>query len=62
MVLSGDIPDGKWIRISTSLEVLSSIFLTFIFPLSFALRIESIKVEVLVLKGISFITRVFLSS
>ena len=53
MVLSGEIPLGKWTRISTSAAVLSSIFLILILPLSLAFKIESIKEEVVVLKGIS---------
>ena len=43
MVLFGDIPFGKLIVILTSSAVLSSIFLIFIFPLSFAFIIESIR-------------------
>ena len=39
-------------------EVLSSIFLTFIFPLSFAFSIESISEVVVVPKGISLIIKV----
>ena len=38
MVLSGEIFPGRWIRISTSLEVLSSIFLILILPLSLAFK------------------------
>ena len=49
IVLSGDIPDGKWTNISTLEDVLSSIFLILIFPLSLALIIESIKDVVVVL-------------
>ena len=48
MVLSGEIPEGRCTKISTSAAVLSSIFFTLIFPLSLAFRIESIKEEVLV--------------
>ena len=48
MVLSGDNPEGRCIKISTSAAVLSSIFLIFILPLSLALRIESIKEDVVV--------------
>ena len=48
MVLSGDIPAGRWTSISTDAAVLSSIFLIFILPLSFALRIFSIKPVVVV--------------
>ncbi len=62
IVLSGETPGGKWIRISTSAAVLSSIFLTFILPFSFALRILSISVLVLVVNGICVITSVLLSS
>ena len=36
IVLSGDIPAGRWTSISTDAAVLSSIFFTFILPLSFA--------------------------
>ena len=52
MVLSGDTPVGKCIKISTSLAVLSSIFLILILPLSFAFKIESISDDVVVEKGI----------
>ena len=62
MVLSGDNPEGKCTKISTSAAVLSSIFLTFIFPLSFAFKIESIRDDVVVANGISVITNVFLSN
>ena len=62
IVLSGDKPAGKCINISTSAAVLSSIFLTFIFPLSLAFKIESISEDVVVPNGISEITKVFLSS
>ena len=61
IVLSGDIPEGRCIKISTLEDVLSSIFLIFIFPLSFALIIESIKDVVVVLKGNSEIFKVDLS-
>ena len=43
MVLSGDTLDGRVMDISTFSAVLSSIFLIFILPLSFALIIEEIK-------------------
>ena len=62
MVLSGETPGGKWITISTSAAVLSSIFLILIFPFSLAFRILSIKVEVFVENGIWVITKVCLSS
>ena len=62
IVLSGDIPEGKYIRTSTLDDVLSSIFLIFIFPLSFALIIESIKDEVVVEYGNSEINKVDLST
>ena len=62
MVLSGEIPEGKCTNISTSAAVLSSIFFILIFPLSLAFKIESIKDDVLVPKGISDITKVFLSN
>ena len=62
MVLSGEIFGGKCTNISTLAAVLSSIFLIFIFPFSLALTILSIRVEVVVPKGISVITKVFLSS
>ena len=62
IVLSGDTPEGKWINISTSDDVLSSIFLTLIFPLSFAFKIDSIRDDDVVVKGICEITRVFLLS
>ena len=48
IVLSGEIPGGKWTNISTFSEVLSSIFLILILPLSLALRIEFIKETVVV--------------
>ena len=60
IVLSGDTPLGRWISISTSLAVLSSIFFILIFPVSLALTIESINDEVVVEYGISVITSVFL--
>ena len=47
--------------ISTFSAVLSSIFFIFIFPLSFAFIIESIKLFVVVEKGISVITNVLVS-
>ena len=50
----------RWISISTSLEVLSSIFFIFIFPVSLALTIESMSDEVVVEYGISVIASVFL--
>ena len=62
MVLSGDILAGRWIRISTSAAVLSSILLIFILPLSLAFKMESIREDVVVLNGISRMTKVFLSS
>ena len=62
MVLSGEMLGGRWIRISTSAAVLSSIRLILIFPLSLAFKIESISDEVVVLNGIWRITKVFLSS
>ena len=40
MVLSGEIPEGNEIDISTNSEVLSSTFLILIFPFSFAFKIE----------------------
>ena len=43
MVLSGEIPLGRYTRISTLAAVLSSMRLIFIFPLSLAFKIESIK-------------------
>ena len=46
IVLSDETPGAKCTRISTSLAVLSSTFLILIFPFSFARRIESIRVEV----------------
>ena len=49
------------IIISASAEVLSSIFLTFILPLSFAFKIESIKELVEVPNGISWIIKVLAS-
>ena len=42
-----EIPEGRCIKISTSEEVLSSIFLIFILPLSFAFRIDSINEKLL---------------
>src|SRR5690554_3301365 len=62
MVLSGDDPAGKWIIISTFCAVLSSIFRIFIFPLSTAFRIDSIRVEVFFPKGISEMIRVLAST
>ena len=59
--MSGDIPEGRLISISTLDEVLSSIFLIFILPLSFAFKIESINEDVVVVKGSSEIRRVDLS-
>ena len=52
IILSGETPGVKWIKISTSAAVLSSIFLTLIFPFSFAFKILSINVEVFVENGI----------
>ena len=52
IVLSGEIPGGRYINISTFSAVLSSIFLILIFPLSLAFSILSINDEVLVEKGI----------
>ena len=60
IVLSGEMPEGKWISISTSAAVLSSIFFILILPLSLALSMESIKDDVVVLNGISVMTKVFL--
>ena len=48
MVLSGETPGAKCTMISASDEVLSSIFLIFIFPLSLALMTDSIKEPVVV--------------
>ena len=62
MVLSGETPFGKWITISTFSAVLSSIFFTRSFPLSFAFKTLSIKEPVVVPKGISVITKVLSSS
>ena len=62
IVLSGEIPAGKWTRISTSAAVLSSIFLILILLFSLALRMESISEEVVVPNGTSVITSVFLLS
>ena len=61
MVLSGESPAGKCTKISTSEEVLSSMRFILSFPLSFAFRILSIREVVVVVKGISVITKVFLS-
>ena len=61
-VLSGDVPGVKCIIISAFADVLSSIFLTFIFPFSFALMIDSIKEPVVVPKGISCMIKVLLSA
>ena len=61
IVLSGDILGGKCTNISTFAAVLSSIFLILILPLSLAFRMLSISDEVVVAKGISVITSVFLS-
>ena len=46
MVLSEEVPGTRCTKISTLAAVLSSTFLTLIFPLSMALRIESIKEEI----------------
>src|SRR5690606_4443427 len=62
IVLSGEIPGGKCTKISTFAAVLSSILLIFILPLSLAFKIESIKVDVLVPKGISVMAKVYLSN
>ena len=62
MVLSGLMPAGKCMSISTCSAVLSSIFFTLIFPFSFALSIESMRLCVVVLNGTCVITKVFLSS
>ena len=51
MVLSGEIPAGSKIAISTLSAVLSSIFLILIFPLSLALIIELMRDDVFVEKG-----------
>ena len=48
IVLSGETPEGRVINISTFSDVLSSTFFIFIFPLSFAFRIELIKEAVVV--------------
>ena len=62
MVLSGEEPLGKCTNISTSAAVLSSTFFILILPLSLAFSIESMRVLVVVVKGISVITRVLLSN
>ena len=62
IVLSEETPGARCTRISTLRAVLSSTFLILIFPLSFAFRIDSIKVEVVFPYGISLITSVLLSS
>ena len=49
-------------RISTFSAVLSSIFLILILPLSLAFKTLSIRLEVVVLKGISVMTKVLLSN
>ena len=43
IVMSGEVPFIRWITISTFSEVLSSIFLILILPLSLALIIDSIR-------------------
>ena len=53
IVLSGETPGNKCTIISASMEVLSSIFLILILPLSFALITDSINDPVVVPKGIS---------
>ena len=58
IVLSGDIPEGIVIKISTFSAVLSSTFLILIFPRSFALRIDCINEDVVVEKGNSEIISV----
>ena len=62
IVLSGEIPGGIVIAISTCSAVLSSTFFILIFPFSFALSIELINEVVVVEKGNSEIISVFLSS
>ena len=62
MVLSGDMSFGRCIKISTWEEVLSSMRLILILPWSLAFKILSINEDVFVPKGISFITKVFLSN
>ena len=62
MVLSNEIPGAKCTKISTSAAVLSSTFFAFIFPLSIAFSIDSIRVVVFLLNGISLIANVLLSS
>ena len=60
IILSGDTPEGKWIIISATAEVLSSIFLIFILFFSVARTIESIKESVVVPNGIWLIINVLL--
>ena len=62
IVLSGEIPVGIVIAISTCSAVLSSIFFILIFPFSFAFSIELINVVVVVENGSSETISVFLSS
>ena len=62
IVTSGEIPLARSIKISTSAAVLSTTFLILIFPLSFALIMESIKEVVVVEKGISVIRSWFFST
>ena len=62
MVLSELVPGARLITISTLPEVLSSTFFTLIFPLSIALTIDSMTLEVVFPKGISRMTNVLLSS
>ncbi len=61
-VTSGDVPGVNSIAISTSAAVLSVTFLIFIFPLSFALIMESISEVVVVPKAICLMRIVFLSA
>ena len=53
IVLSGETPGARCTIISAIEEVLSSIFLILIFPLSFAFSTDSIKEPVVVPIGIS---------
>ena len=62
IVLSLDTPGANCTRISTLSDVLSSTLRILIFPLSTALRIDSITKGVVFPKGISVIVRVLLSS
>ena len=61
-VLSDDTPGARCTCISTSADVMSSTFFTFIFPFSTAFSIDSFSVSAVLPNGISLMTSVLLSS